>query len=58
MTTCATCKYFLAVTEADGLCRRFPPVPLVYPNGPTVSVFPPMLNEGYCGEFKEKEVSV
>ena len=57
MTTCATCKHFLAVTDADGLCRRFPPVPLVFSNDQTISVFPPMLTEGACGEFQEKEVS-
>lgn len=55
MPTCKNCKFFLAATDADGLCRRFPPVPLIHPNGPTFSVFPPMLNEGYCGEHKEQD---
>lgn len=52
MPTCSTCKFFMQQTEEQGLCRRFPPVPLIHPNGPTISVFPPMLNEGYCGEHK------
>jgi len=55
MPTCATCKFFLATTDADGLCRRFPPVPLVYEGNQTISVFPPMLSEGYCGEHKEQD---
>ena len=55
MPTCQNCKFFLATTDTDGLCRRFPPVPLVYEGNQTISVFPPMLNEGYCGEHKEKD---
>ena len=55
MPTCQTCKFFLAKGKADGLCRRNPPTPLIYPHGASVSVFPPMLNEGWCGEHFEKE---
>lgn len=55
MQTCATCKFFMLQTEEQGLCRRFPPVPLIQPNDQTVSVFPPMLHEGWCGEHFEKD---
>ena len=54
MDACQTCTFFLSSDDAQGLCRRFPPVPLIHVNGPVVSVFPPMLNEGRCGEFKSK----
>ena len=48
---CATCKYFMARTDSEGICRRYPPAVLCPINGPTFSVFPPMLAEGYCGEW-------
>jgi len=55
METCNECKFFLAQSDSQGLCRRFPPKIHHYENGPTVSEFPPMLNEGWCGEHIEKE---
>ena len=55
MQTCATCEFFMLQTEEQGLCRRFPPVPLVFEGNQTISVFPPMLNEGYCGEHQGVE---
>ncbi len=51
---CQTCQHFLVRTEQDGLCRRFPPA-LVAIDGLPVPAFPPMLNEGLCGEHKEKQ---
>lgn len=57
METCQSCKYFMPQSDEQGLCRRSPPTVLVYPDGQTVSVFPPMLaEEGWCGEFDKKEL--
>ncbi len=53
--TCQTCNHFFQTSDEQGLCRRFPPVPLITKSGETHSVFPPMLNEGLCGEHKEKQ---
>jgi len=50
---CSTCQYFMPQSDTQGICRRYPPTVLIHDNGPTVSVFPPMLVEGYCGEHKE-----
>lgn len=54
MQTCQSCKNFLTQNEAQGLCRRFPPAPIPTEAG-VVAFFPPMLNEGWCGEHNEKE---
>ena len=54
MQTCQSCKYYLAQTETQGLCRRYPPAMLPTQEG-VVAFFPPMLNEGWCGEHNEKE---
>lgn len=55
MENCQNCKFFLPQDEGQGLCRRNPPQVVIHHNGPTVSVFPPMLNEGWCGEHIKKE---
>ena len=55
MKTCEFCRYFMPQSEVKGECRRSPPALRIYPNGPTVSVFPPMLADGWCGEFTKKE---
>lgn len=52
---CQNCKYYLPENENQGLCRRFPPTLWIHINGPTVSVFPPMMATGYCGEHAKKE---
>lgn len=52
MDTCQNCKFFLSENTDAGLCRRFPPLVIVYVNGPIASVFPHMQNVGYCGEHK------
>lgn len=54
MENCKACKFFLAQDEAQGLCRRNPPTPIPTEQG-VISFFPPMLNDGWCGEFKNKE---
>lgn len=55
MEACQSCKYFMPQAGDQGLCRRSPPTVLIYPSGPTVSVFPPMMADGWRGEFKQKE---
>ena len=54
MQTCHTCKHFMEQTDVQGLCRRFPPEPIATSEGVT-AFFPAMLNDGLCGEHKEKE---
>lgn len=29
--SCETCRYYLALSEKGGICRRYPPVPLYTP---------------------------
>lgn len=50
--TCQACTHFLKQSEGQGLCRRYPPTLSLLPDQSTVSLFPPMLNEGCCGEHK------
>ena len=52
--TCQTYTHFLKQTDEQGLCRRYPPTLFLMPDQSTVSLFPPMLNEGLCGEYQEK----
>jgi hypothetical protein len=54
MENCASCQYFMRQDEASGLCRRDPPSPVHVGDGIS-SFFPPMLNEGWCGEHKTKD---
>lgn len=51
--TCQTCTHFLPQSDEQGLCRRYPPTVFLRADDSTVSLFPPMLNEGVCGEHKE-----
>lgn len=53
--TCQTCTHFLKQSDDQGLCRRYPPTLFLLPDQSTISLFPPMLNDGLCGEHKEKD---
>lgn len=53
--TCQTCAHFLPQSDEQGLCRRYPPTVALLPDHSTISLFPPMLNDGACGEHKEKQ---
>lgn len=53
--TCQTCTHFLPQSDEQGLCRRYPPTLLMLPDQSTISLFPPMLTAGLCGEHKEKD---
>lgn len=55
MESCSNCKFFMAQGDLQGLCRRYPPVIQHYANGNVAVEFPPMLNAGWCGEFKQLE---
>lgn len=55
MDNCKSCKFFLKTNGDQGLCRRFPAVPIPSADGGVYSHFPVMLNEGWCGEFKQEE---
>lgn len=57
MEACQSCKYFMPQSDEQGLCRRSPPTLQVHPNGPTVSVFPPMPADGWCAELTHKKES-
>lgn len=52
--TCQTCTHFLKQSDDQGLCRRYPPTLFLRADS-TISLFPPMLNDGLCGEHKEKQ---
>lgn len=67
MNKCGSCIFFLQSegSAREGLCRRFPPSPLVVkvkvspenPHGERVlSHFPPMLAAGSCGEHVAPKV--
>ena len=53
--TCQSCAHFLKQSDEQGLCRRYPPTLFMLPDQSTISLFPPMLNEGRCGEHKEND---
>lgn len=58
---CGDCKFFLPLLQrpGDGLCRRFPASVLSKEaNGVTMTTgqFPPMSDDGWCGEYKLKIV--
>lgn len=55
--TCQSCIHFLKQSDEQGLCRRYPPTLFLRADDSTISIFPPMLNEGWCGEFQVKEQS-
>lgn len=52
--SCANCKFYKA---NEGLCRRFPPSPVLvalYPESLRIqSHFPPMQPVGWCGEWRQ-----
>ena len=49
---CCECKFFQQDNADSGLCRRFPPTPVMYASG----VFPRVENDfAVCGEFMQKE---
>jgi hypothetical protein len=51
---CGGCAHALPVSEIDGFCRRFPPVPVAEPSGAVTSRFPSVhLANFWCGEFKK-----
>jgi hypothetical protein len=54
MENCKSCHFFLPSDDVQGLCRRFPPTAGATTAG-TFAIFPPMLNEGWCGEYIKKE---
>lgn len=66
MQNCQGCKFFLQDENApdektggeiiadQGLCRRYPALVIVPFGSSPITMFPPMKNEGWCGEFKEK----
>ena len=67
---CANCTYLFIDKEAQeaslkanlkspdmGICRRFPPVPLLVPIQNGLSVMPaspPTKLDAYCGEFRQR----
>lgn len=55
---CGACAFFIETGPDKGICRRFPPVVLYDPEAKFdqrfVSIFPPMLLGGWCGEFKNR----
>jgi hypothetical protein len=68
---CALCRFWASEDNRQGLCRRFPPTPLMLGFGqPSVlagpqqgpqpminSYYPAMLEHGWCGEFSPRLAS-
>ena len=62
MNRCKNCEHFhstdpMTIGESAGICRRYPPAPLVVPVGNSLALqghFPPVTSETVCGEFKTK----
>ena len=60
---CATCKFFHAYEKRsmgyDGNCRRYPPK-VTHDDRMECfdGIFPPVLDEEWCGEWQKKEPSV
>lgn len=58
--TCGLCKYPASDGQSGLLCRRYPPHPVVVKaenvgqqtGVTTTSVFPPVPQNGWCGEWK------
>lgn len=64
-STCRECLFFTLHREGEpgGMCRRYPPVPIVLPMVNALSgqaqitiqsAFPESLASQFCGEFNEK----
>lgn len=60
--TCEHCAYFLADAAGRGMCRRYPPVPMIMQQPATVlggggvgmaGVSPPVDPTYSCGEFRD-----
>ncbi len=51
--SCGECRFWVAVTEATGTCRRHPPVPFP-PDFSLLAVFPVTVSTSWCGEFKRR----
>jgi len=58
---CASCRFFVRIAEGGGMCRRFPPVPIMTglapptlagrPPTPLINTFPVQVpNDYWCGE--------
>jgi len=63
---CTNCRFFVSNNDDTGMgqCRRFPPVPMLAPQQPTIlnanqtlgvmAVSPPVGPEYSCGEWSER----
>jgi hypothetical protein len=50
--SCSNCRFFDAgPKKPESRCKRNPPTPILE-NGKIVSAFPPVLETGWCGEWK------
>jgi hypothetical protein len=59
--SCGNCKYYRPNPNnlREGNCQRFPPTPILMPQGAQLMVnyfFPNMKPIGWCGEHKRKVV--
>jgi len=56
---CRNCRHYLKTDIQQGLCRRYPPVPMVMgmnQQGPVMGAGQPVVNDkGTCGEFSPKD---
>jgi len=54
--SCMNCKYSIAISQVQALCRRLPPTPVPVQINPNESgvrgAFPPVEPTTWCGEWK------
>jgi len=52
---CGNCVYFSQAKEhqglGDGICRRFPPTPIVIDGDKWATAYTPVTEKGWCGEW-------
>ena len=51
-STCSTCAFYHPVTPTQGLCWRYPPVPVGEPFINSLSLVPVCDADQRCGEWK------
>jgi hypothetical protein len=50
---CSTCHYIGDADEFGGFCYRYPPTPLLKPDGLVQGSLPPVKLDWWCGEYEK-----
>lgn len=49
---CENCVFYVKGSESNGVCRRYPPHPIISPEGEWLDCFPDSKDYEWCGEWK------